>query len=589
VLSTLLALFVAPSAASGVPAFGRKQGAAAPLVDAAAALPGSSSNNSGRAQHGGVVCNAVQEQWPQKTTMRLVCPVDYGGTITGVLFASFGGKIDALAGNGMCDYASAQHSPCHFPQTKLEVEKLCTGKATCEIPFDAFTDPCPGRTKWLSVAVTCGQRGYKVPEPVAKSARQQGKARLRAEWESLASYAKEPGANSSLSMRQSMGFFDVPDREWQLRAAIALDQSKRNLEHSKSSSDNMDDAAAWWNENWHASWSCAAEVRLGVVGDGGKWVCDPNRVEHSKCLVWSVGSAGDFGFEESIHEELGCEIHTFDMGDYEHLAPSFVNYHQWGLSAVASVTKNGAFKTLEDSLRELGQLDRKIDIFKIDIEGAEFQVLTPMLQQAENYLARNVRQILVEVHPLMIRGIGKKEQLKLAHTLMMAILENGFYVYHKEPNTFGCYGSCLEIAVVRLDLPLTQAPEPWVAFRGFSADSGPAQLRQLIFERQMLLQSMQPGDGWFPMGVSKDTVIPKYQPLLHEYAQRGSAWYREFKPNGFASPFHTHSHLPCVPPFRVQLGALCIMRGQAAGGGALAVQPTNAFCLEAMFGSPRER
>ena len=68
------------------------------------------------------------------------------------------------------------------------------------------------------------------------------------------------------------------------------------------------------------------------------------------------------------------------------------------------------------------------------------------------------------------------------------------------------------------------------SFRGVKTFSYPAKLRQLIFERQMLHQSMQPGDGWFPMGdptgVSKAAVVPKYKILLYEYAQRGSAWYQ---------------------------------------------------------------
>ena len=56
-----------------------------------------------------------------------------------------------------------------------------------------------------------------------------------------------------------------------------------------------------------------------------------------------------------------------------------------GLSAVSEVTPG----TLKDSLFSLGQLDRKIDIFKMDIEGAEFDVLLPILQTPGNYLARN--------------------------------------------------------------------------------------------------------------------------------------------------------------------------------------------------------
>ena len=51
--------------------------------------------------------------------------------------------------------------------------------------------------------------------------------------------------------------------KWLLRAAIA-DGSQNRLETQQASSVVVKNAADWWTENWHASWSCAAEVRLGV-------------------------------------------------------------------------------------------------------------------------------------------------------------------------------------------------------------------------------------------------------------------------------------------------------------------------------------
>jgi hypothetical protein len=56
-----------------------------------------------------------------------------------------------------------------------------------------------------------------------------------------------------------------------------------------------------------------------------------------KCLIYSVGSAGDFRFEMGIVKMLGtkaCEIHVFDPTDYSHKVPSSLNddviYHFMG-------------------------------------------------------------------------------------------------------------------------------------------------------------------------------------------------------------------------------------------------------------------
>jgi hypothetical protein len=56
--------------------------------------------------------------------------------------------------------------------------------------------------------------------------------------------------------------------------------------------------------------------RLGNIGDGGKWVCYPNKlgggVEQKpspSCIVYSFGSNGDFSFETSIFQQNSeCEV-----------------------------------------------------------------------------------------------------------------------------------------------------------------------------------------------------------------------------------------------------------------------------------------
>jgi hypothetical protein len=126
------------------------------------------------------------------------------------------------------------------------------------------------------------------------------------------------------------------------------------------------------------------------------------------CLVYSVGSNGDFRFEEGLQAALPgvCEIHTFDFTNYTRKVPPGNNifFHSWGLKPSYNETKvarsNGfgqmefkdkPFKTFQETIKELGHEGRPIDIFKIDCEGCEWSTY-------KDWISADLRQILVEVH-----------------------------------------------------------------------------------------------------------------------------------------------------------------------------------------------
>ena len=89
--------------------------------------------------------------------------------------------------------------------------------------------------------------------------------------------------------------------------------------------------------------------------------------------------------------------------------------------------------TVQDIMSKLGHQNRTIDIFKIDCEGCEWESYEGWFEGA------SIRQIQVELH-----------YITKAEALMRYAYKNNFVIFHKEPNTLGCKGVCIEYAFLRL-------------------------------------------------------------------------------------------------------------------------------------------
>ena len=176
----------------------------------------------------------------------------------------------------------------------------------------------------------------------------------------------------------------------------------------------------------------------------------------TRCLVYSVGSNGDASFEAAILQDVSpeCEIHVFDFGNYEASVlqqtnhSPHVHYHQWGISDVTG----GVFKTLQDTVQELGHVGRTIDIFKIDCEGCELDTFSSWF-----HADVTLKQILVEIHPRMSQwqpSVKLPETVNFFHTLH----KQGYVITHKEPNIqYQGNGFCVEYNFLLL------SPEFWTS------------------------------------------------------------------------------------------------------------------------------
>lgn len=249
----------------------------------------------------------------------------------------------------------------------------------------------------------------------------------------------------TLATKESDNFFtDIPDDHWSMLKQIAKSvQPNTRGDPLKSPST----PGTWFQMHYEPEFSCQFEARIGLKGDGGKWVCDPHRIsrDSGKCLVYSVGSNGEANFEAAILRDISkeCEIHVFDFGDYKDTVAEQtgnsrnVHYHKWGISDKT----HGSFKTLEDTVKLLGHESRTIDIFKIDCEGCEFDTYSSWLDAPVK-----LRQILLEVHPNLSSLLRPSVKLPDTVNMFNSLHEKGYVITHKEPNIMYSFprGHCVE-------------------------------------------------------------------------------------------------------------------------------------------------
>lgn len=250
----------------------------------------------------------------------------------------------------------------------------------------------------------------------------------------------------------SYGFFtDISDKNWELMKANARSEPLfLNISHPEHGSQN---GAIWMMENFDPIFNCLHAKRIGGRGDGGKWVCDPHRLRGKKdCLVYSVGSRGEYKFEDGLIDFLGdkrqCEIHVFDPDpkfDREINKDKNIVYHSFGLKSSyrASRTWGGLeFRTIFEVLHLLGHENRRIDIFKVDCEGCEWTDYKDWLDKRVD-----VRQLLLETHMTV------RQENTTTSELFEAFIDHGFIPFAKEANTHPAAkppGHLFEYGFVRL-------------------------------------------------------------------------------------------------------------------------------------------
>jgi FkbM family methyltransferase len=160
--------------------------------------------------------------------------------------------------------------------------------------------------------------------------------------------------------------------------------------------------------------------RVGTLGDGGKIVCGMTRYE-SECpgpssdsnsarelIVYSFGVSDDSSFEAELLQRTNARIWGYDssvdswaeeISGYQYSRAQFTKAR---IGKVSDGEREPPVTTIQDLMRVNGH--SYVDLIKMDIEGAEFDALTSLIESIVEEQGVNGNatlpfgQLLIEIH-----------------------------------------------------------------------------------------------------------------------------------------------------------------------------------------------
>lgn len=164
--------------------------------------------------------------------------------------------------------------------------------------------------------------------------------------------------------------------------------------------------------HWTNSTSCLFAVDFGffirngeglAAPDGHKAICLdlPVSPVYNSCIVYSFGINNQWSFDKAM-SDFRCKVYSFDpsMGEEDHDESQYIHFYNLGLAG-----KNGRHPSNGWKMETASSIYQKllpyhgsvaIDIFKMDIEFSEWEVIPEMMKSG--FLANHVKQLAVEIH-----------------------------------------------------------------------------------------------------------------------------------------------------------------------------------------------
>ena len=172
---------------------------------------------------------------------------------------------------------------------------------------------------------------------------------------------------------------------------------------------------------------CQQYIRFGNIKDGGWNVCHDRKYRPKPpCLIYSIGIANDWSFDEQISRTYGCKVYSFDpsinLPNHQH--SSKVWFYNIGIGGNNFVNQqNWTIMTLDAIANMLHHSDKIIDIVKMDAEGAEWNSIQQMVNSG---ILNRVKQLYLEFH-----SAHSPDRLALVRQLY----DVGFRIFwtHKNP------------------------------------------------------------------------------------------------------------------------------------------------------------
>jgi len=202
-------------------------------------------------------------------------------------------------------------------------------------------------------------------------------------------------------------------------------------------------------EIWASPEVRCARLRLGE-GDGEWCVCPESLSEQS--LVYSFGVGKDISFDRELINRFGVEVHAFDptpiSADWmrrQHPPPRF-HFHPFGVAGYNGAAEFSlplhhgvSFTLLSDvpskrtAIGEVYRLStileklnhKRINLLKLDIEGAEYEVIPQLVE-----LADRIDQLLIEFHH---RLVTTRDGLQQTRNALKQLRESGFALFNVSP------------------------------------------------------------------------------------------------------------------------------------------------------------
>lgn len=251
------------------------------------------------------------------------------------------------------------------------------------------------------------------------------------------------------------------DDEWVAAVATAAEFMRNaNATIARLAAIPLDRPALWYDEMPRMQ-ECASLMRYGGTTDGGKWLCSLEALT-PPCVIYSVGSYGDFKFEDAMVAATQCEIFSFDCFVPPERVPTFLHPRiHFEPVCVGADSADGRFQSLSTLTRQRGHAS--LSLLKFDVEGAEFGLLehvhaTAMARFSSSY-AYLPSQLSFEVHLHQMDSDPLKRAAGLVE-YFQRLLDLGYVPVSRELNSLCPH--CEEFVFLRL------AAECWA---GLPADS----------------------------------------------------------------------------------------------------------------------